>query len=211
MQHETSLSKYSVPALSAPVKILALSGSTRSRSWNSKLLKILEDLTRGAGASVTTISLRDFPLPLYDGDLEEESGIPKPAQALRRLLIEHQGFLIASPEYNGSVTAVLKNALDWCSRPQNGQDGLLPFRGKPVAIVAASISPYGGVRSLAHLRLILGKMGAAVLGDEMAIAGAAQAFTETGGLANPAAQSLAETVTKNLVRAVAQISGAAAA
>lgn len=194
--------------MNLPVKILAFSGSTRSGSWNSKLLKILAELASQAGASVTTISLRDFPLPLYDGDLEAQSGIPQPVQALRQLMIEHHGLMIASPEYNGSVTAVLKNALDWCSRPQNGQDGLLPFRGKPVAIVAASIGPYGGSRSVGHLRLIMGKMGATVLGDEMALPGAAQAFTETGALTNPASQSLAETVAKNLVR-VAHMSGAA--
>lgn len=140
------------------------------------LLKIVADELRAQGVAVTEISLKDYPLPLYDGDLEDDDGVPGEAFALRRLIHEHDGLLIACPEYNGSVTPLLKNALDWCSRSGDGLGRLEPFRIKPVLVVGTSIGPFGAVRAIGHLRAILSKMGAAVVPEDLALPNAPAAF-----------------------------------
>jgi chromate reductase len=150
-------------------------------------------------------------MPIYDGDFEASDGIPAAALALRELLLSHQGFLVASPEYNGSVSALLKNSLDWCSRPAAGQDGLAPYRGKTVALLAASIGPFGGVRSLSHLRAIFSKMGSNVLADEVMVPTAQQAFTPEGALANEVLQKMALQQGAGLAVTVARHTGRAPA
>ena len=104
------------------VKILAFAGSTRTESFNKKLVKIAVEGARAAGAEVTLIDLRDFPMPLYDGDLEAASGLPENAKKVKQLMISHHGFLISAPEYNSSITAVLKNTFDWVSRPETDDE-----------------------------------------------------------------------------------------
>ncbi|MBY3422505.1 NADPH-dependent FMN reductase [Rhizobium laguerreae] len=163
--------------LGRPAKrVLAFSGSARKGSWNSLLLSIAADAMRSHGVSVSEISLRDHALPLYDGDLEETEGVPQNAFELRRLIHEHDGLLIACPEYNGSVTPLLKNALDWCSRSGDGLDGLEPFQLKPVLIVGTSIGPFGALRAIGHLRAIMSKMGAVVVPEDLALPNAQAAF-----------------------------------
>jgi NAD(P)H-dependent FMN reductase len=158
------------------VKLLAFSGSTRSGSYNQRLLDLAVGLARGAGAEVTGICLRDFGLPLYDGDLEAQ-GFPEPAERLRALFIAHDGFLIASPEFNGSVSGTLKNAIDWCSRPRPGDTTPLPaFRGKVAAIMSASISASGGLRGLLALRQILGAIQTLVVTEQVMVAFAERGF-----------------------------------
>ena len=98
-------------------KILAFAGSTRKDSFNKKLVKITGEAARLAGAQVTYLDLRDLPMPLYDGDLEAEQGIPQNARKLKALMLSHDGLLISAPEYNSSISGVLKNAIDWASRP----------------------------------------------------------------------------------------------
>src|SRR5262249_29719722 len=102
-------------------RILAFAGSTRRDSFNKKLAGIAADGARAAGAEVTFIDLRDYPLPLYDGDLEAEKGLPEQAQRLKKLFLDHDGLLISSPEYNSSISGVLKNTIDWVSRPVPGE------------------------------------------------------------------------------------------
>lgn len=179
--------------------ILAFAGSTRSASFNKRLIVVAAGLARDAGAEVTLIDLRDFPLPLYDGDDEARTGVPAAALELRSLIAASQGLLVSTPEYNGSVSAVLKNVLDWCSRPTDGQNGLAAFRGKPVALLASSMSPFGGIRAVAHLRGIMSKMGANVLADEVLVPTAQNAFKEDGSLVNEATRTLVAQLTKNLV------------
>lgn len=190
-------------------KILAFSGSTRSQSWNRLLLACVVSGAAEAGADVTVIDLRDFPLPLYDGDLEVAEGVPAAARDFRKLLSANDGLLITTPEYNGSVSAVLKNILDWSSRPVDGQDGLAPYKRKLVALAGTSVSPYGAVRAIGHLRGIMSKMGATVLAEELTVPFAPQAFGENGGLTNPALQGLATQLGANLARAVESASSAA--
>jgi NAD(P)H-dependent FMN reductase len=132
---------------------------------------------------VTLIDLRDFPMPLYDGDLEASSGLPETAKQFKKLLREHDGLLISSPEYNSSITGVLKNAIDWASRTESDDESdLVCFRGKVAALMSASPGGLGGLRGLVHLRSILGNIGVIVLPDQISISSAHEAFDERGKL-----------------------------
>jgi NAD(P)H-dependent FMN reductase len=111
-------------------RILAFAGATRNNSWNKKLIRLGAESVRRAGGEVTLIDLRDVAMPLYDGDLEAQGGLPAGALALKGLMLEHDGFLISAPEYNSSISAVLKNAIDWVSRPQPNEPPAPAFRGK---------------------------------------------------------------------------------
>ena len=132
-------------------KILAFAGSTRTESFNKKLIKIGVEGARTAGAEVTLIDLRDFPMPLYDGDLEAASGIPEHGKRLKKLFVEHDGLLISSPEYNSSIPGVLKNAIDWVSRPEPNEPPLVAFGGKVAALMSASPGSERETQSIAFL------------------------------------------------------------
>lgn len=164
-------------------KILAFAGSTRSDSFNKKLAHFAADAARKAGAEVTLIDLHDFPLPLFDGDLEDREGMPENGRRLKTLFREHDGFLIASPEYNSSITAVLKNTIDWISRTETDDEpALIAYKGKTAALVSASPGALGGLRGLVHLRAILGNIGVIVLPDQVAVPKAHEAFDDKGGI-----------------------------
>ncbi|HEY9397659.1 MAG TPA: NAD(P)H-dependent oxidoreductase, partial [Burkholderiales bacterium] len=115
-------------------RILAFAGSARRESLNRKLLNIAVQAAIEAGAAVTVLDLNDYPLPIYHGDLEAREGLPGNARKLKQLFLEHQGLLIASPEHNASVSALLKNTIDWVSRPDGGQNGLVPYQNKVAAL-----------------------------------------------------------------------------
>ena len=117
-------------------RILAFAGSTRRDSFNKKLIRVAAEAARQAGGEVTLIDLADFPLPLYDGDLEAGSGQPENSQRLYELFKSHQALLLSCPEYNSSITAVLKNVIDWVSRPRPGEPELVAFTGKVAALLA---------------------------------------------------------------------------
>ena len=155
-------------------KILAFSGSARDDSYNRRALTHAVAGAQAAGAEVTLLHLRDFPLPIYDGDLEAREGIPAPALQLKELFKAHHGLLIASPEYNSSFSALLKNTLDWVSRAHEGESGLVPYRNKVAALVAASTGPLGGARGLRQLREILAVLGVLVVPRQHTVAHAAQ-------------------------------------
>ena len=163
-------------------KILAFAGSLRSGSFNKKLVRIAAEGARGAGAEVTEIDLRDMPMPLYDGDIEREQGLPPNAKLFKRLLIEHNGILISSPEYNTAITAVLKNAIDWASRAEPAESPLVAFKGKVGGLMSISPGNFGGVRSLAMLRAILSHLGVIVVPTQLGIARANEAFDADGNL-----------------------------
>ena len=163
-------------------KILAFAGSLRSGSFNRKLVRIAAEGARAAGAEVTEIDLREIPMPLYDGDIEREQGLPPNAKLFKRLLIEHKGVLISSPEYNTAMTAVLKNAIDWASRVEPGEPPHVAFRGKVGGLMSASPGNYGGVRSLAMLRAILSHLGVIVVPSQLSVARANEAFDADGNL-----------------------------
>ncbi len=189
------------------VKILAFAGSTRRDSLNKKLVAYAAELAREQGAQVTLIDLRDFPMPLYDGDLEEKSGPPEAADRLLQLMKEHDGLLLSSPEYNSSITAVLKNAIDWVSRPREGEPPLVAFSGKVAALMSASPGGLGGLRGLVHVRSILGNIGVFVVPDQVAVGSAHEAFDSSGTLRDDKmAQRVAGVVTE-LVKATASLHG----
>jgi chromate reductase len=165
-----------------PPKILAFAGSARTASLNKKLVKVAIAGAEAAGAEVTYLDFRDLPLPLYDGDLEEREGLPNNARQLKALMKEHQGFLIACPEYNSSITPLLKNAIDWASRPEPGEAPLSSFSGKVAVLMSASPGGLGGLRGLGHVRSILSSIGVLVLPDQKAISKAHEAFDEAGQL-----------------------------
>ena len=162
----------------APVRILAFAGSTRRESFNNQLVRIAETGAKDAGALVTHVDLRDYRLPLFDQDEEAASGKPAHAEALKQLMVRHDAFLVAAPEYNSSITGVLKNAIDWVSRPDDGEAPLAAFRGKIVTLMSASPGGFGGLRGLVHVRSILGNLGCIVLPDQVALANAHQAFAD---------------------------------
>ncbi len=164
-------------------KILAFAGSTRSASYNKQLVRFAADAARAAGAEVTLVDLRDYPLPLFDGDLEDQQGLPENAKKLKAIFREHDALLISSPEYNSSITAVLKNTLDWVSRTESDDEpALVAYQGKTAALISASPGALGGLRGLVHLRAILGNIGVIVLPDQVAVSKAHEAFDDKGGL-----------------------------
>ncbi|MFN6453910.1 MAG: NADPH-dependent FMN reductase [Nostoc sp. EfeVER01] len=186
--------------MASPPKILAFAGSTRIDSYNKKLVKIAAAGAKAAGAEVTYIDLRDLPLPLYDEDLEAQKGLPANARTFKDLMISHQGLLIASPEYNSSLTAVLKNAIDWASRPAPNEAPLAAFAGKVASIMSASPGALGGLRGLVHLRSILGNIKVLVLPDQVAVSKAYEAFNADGTLKDPKQQESIEQLGDGLTK-----------
>ena len=168
--------------MSVKPKILAFAGSTRTDSFNKKLVKIAADGAKDTGVDVTVIDLRDFSMPLYDGDLEQKDGLPQNARKLKDLMLSHQGFLISSPEYNSSISGVLKNTIDWTSRQSEGEESLACFKGKVAGIMSASPGGLGGLRGLVHVRAILENIGVLVIPDQIAISKAHEAFNIDGTL-----------------------------
>lgn len=179
------------------VKILAFAGSTRKESWNKKLINVAAKAAENAGAEVTVVDLREFPMPLYDGDLEEENGLPEHALRLKKLMAEADGLMVASPEYNGSLTAVLKNTIDWLSRP-GGVEGSV-FDGKGAVLMAASPGGLGGLRGLNHLRQILTNLGVLVSPKQRAVGSAFKAFNAEGQLEETKTREGIESLAKDLV------------
>ena len=179
-------------------RILAFAGSTRRESFNKKLVSIAVKGAKNAGAEVTLVDLRDFPLPLFDQDLEAEQGMPENGKKLKKIFIDHDGLLISSPEYNSSITAVLKNAIDWVSRPAPGEPSLVAFRSKVATLMSASPGALGGLRALVHVRSILGNIGVIVLPEQIAVAKAHEAFNPDGSLKDSQQQTNIEALGKTL-------------
>ena len=160
-------------------KLLFFAGSARKESINKKLAKLAADMAQEAGAHVTHIDLKDFEMPLYDGDVEAQNGIPENAKKLKQLFVEHDGFFIASPEYNSSIPPLLKNTLDWISRPdEENEASLIAFHGKIAALGAVSPGGLGGLRGLVSLRMMLGNIGVTVVPSQVAVGSGFQAFDE---------------------------------
>lgn len=179
-------------------KILAFAGSLRAASYNKKLARVAAESARAAGAQVTYMDLRDLPLPVFDEDLELQA-FPENATKLKALMKAHDGFLIACPEYNSSITAALKNAMDWASRERPNEKPLECFDGKVAGLMSASPGALGGLRGLVVVRMLLSNIRVLVLPEQVAIPQAHQAFNEAGALADPKRQAAIDHLAQSLV------------
>ena len=187
-------------------RILAFGGSLRLDSHNQKLATIAAQGAREAGAEVTIIALRDFPMPVYDGDLEEASGMPGHAKRLKELLRNHDGLIISAPEYNSSISGALKNAIDWVSRTESDDEPpLMAFKGKTAILCAASPGALGGLRGLVHVRAILGNIGVTVLPDQVAVRNAHEAFGAAGSLVDEKQSATVKDLGAQLARHLAKL------
>ena len=180
------------------IKLLAFSGSSRQGSLNARLLAAAVHAAKAQGAEVTVLDLRALALPIYDGDLEESSGLPAGCLALKQAFYEHHALLVASPEYNGFFSPLLKNAIDWASRPQEGKAS--PFAGKVAALLAASPGGLGGIRCLPSVRQLLSNLGVLVTPGQMSLPNASDAFAANERLANVAQQQMLEKVVGDLLQ-----------
>ena len=182
------------------LKILVIPGSLRSGSLNARLAAVAASELAQAGAEVTRIALSDFPLPIYDGDLQAKSGVPKHAVNLKRMMSAHHGVLIVTPEYNSSVPALVKNTIDWISRVQDANEtrGEV-FRERVFAIASASGGRLGGTRALAALRLILSACHATVIPNQLALSFADEAYDEMDRLKNAADSDALKALARQLI------------
>jgi NAD(P)H-dependent FMN reductase len=187
------------------VKILVFAGSARAGSLNKKLARVAAAAVRAAGAEATFVDLADYPMPLYDGDLEAREGVPAGARKLKDLFIAHQGLMIVSPENNASVSALLKNVLDWISRQDGSESGLVPYQGKVAALAGASPGALGGLRGLTHLRAILQTLNVLVLSEQFALGRAHEAFNEDGSLKDEKQQLALAALAKKLAEVCARL------
>ncbi|MFI4917814.1 MAG: NADPH-dependent FMN reductase [Phycisphaerales bacterium JB060] len=186
-------------------KILVFAGSLRTESWNHKLAVAASKGAEKAGAVVTVIRLREFQLPLYDQEIEDHQGLPENCLKLKELFKAHHGFLIGCPEYNSSISGVLKNTVDWISRPREGEAPLECFDRKVIGLTAASPGGLGGIRGLPIERMMFGHIKAIVLPDQYALSGADKAFNDDGNLKDDKQREMAEGVGKAVAEVAARV------
>jgi NAD(P)H-dependent FMN reductase len=172
-------------AAMAQMKVLCFAGSTRAHSYNKKLVREAAKIAVERGAKVTLIDLKDYPMPFYDADLEQREGMPTNAKRFRDTIMSSDAVIISSPQYNDSIPAVLKNALDWASRDEQGEESDAAFKGKKIVVLSASPGKKGGAKALVHLRAILKECGGDVLEKQVSVPSADHAFDETGSLKDP--------------------------
>ena len=163
-----------------PAQILAFGGSLRRDSWNHRIAEIAASGARDAGADTHVFHLADYPLPIFNEDEESRDAPPKEVAELRALFRAHQGMIIGCPEYNGSITAALKNAIDWLTRPEEGQPRLACFRNKVAGLVSASPGPNGGIRGLTPVRTILSHIQVFVVPQQVAVGQVHEALSSDG-------------------------------
>jgi len=183
-------------------KVLCFAGSLRKDSFNKKLVKVACEAANKAGAEATFVDLKDYPMPIYDGDIEAESGLPENAKKLKALMKSHDAFLIASPEYNSTLTAALKNAVDWCSRPEPDEKPLACYTGKFAGLMAASPGALGGLRGLVAVRSMLSNINVVVVPEQIAISKAQEAFDAEGKLVDAKHQQAVEKIANRVVELV---------
>ncbi len=189
------------------MRLLFFAGSARQASFNKKLALLGRHIAEANGIEAVFVDLKDYPMPIYNGDLEAAEGPPERARAFKALLGEYQGVFIASPEYNSSVTPLLKNTLDWVTRVRaKGETGLEVFKSRVFAISSASPGYYGGMRSLLNLRQILAVgIGALVIPEQLALPRAMDAFEADGSLKDKSQQELLKGVVEALAVAARKL------
>lgn len=180
-------------------KLVAFCGSSRNASFNLQAMNVLVGLARAGGAEVSVIDLGKLDLPIYNADVEAANGLPPGAVVLREQLTAANGVIVGCPEYNGFMTPLLLNAIDWATRSPAARPDLSVFANKVVLIASASPGAFGGMRAASHLRTLLGGIGCIVVPQGFVLPSAGQAFTEDGSLANDAMKARASTVVNQLL------------
>ncbi|WP_035605643.1 NAD(P)H-dependent oxidoreductase [Haloferula sp. BvORR071] len=188
-------------------KLLILPGSARRESFNRKLAGIAAAIATEAGAAVDLVDPADFRLPLYDAELEEAEGLPANAKALKQKFLAAQAILFVSPEYNSSITPLMKNIIDWVSRTETDDEpDLAAYKGKVAGLLSASPGGFGGMRGLVHLRSILGNIGVLVTPAQFALSSAYDKFDDAGQLKNPKDLESVRRVVTTLLATTAKLS-----
>lgn len=187
------------------IKVLAFSGSGRKDSVNKKVVAVAAKGAEEAGAQVTIVNLEDFNMPIFNEDLEAEKGMDEGGQRFKQLLMDHDGFLISSPEYNSSYSALFKNAIDWASRKVEGEKPLQAYKGKVAAIMAASPGGLGGMRVLVTLRMLMENLGTMVLPTQKAVGGAFDMFDENGNITDAKTEKALKSLGKQLVETLEKL------
>ena len=183
-------------------KILAFAGSTRKDSFNKRLAKVALHAAEKMGAKTTFIDLLDYDMPLYSDDLLEKHGIPDSVNAFKEMLKSHNGFFIASPEYNGSLTGTLKNAIDWATIKSEGEDRMACWNGKIAGLLSTSPGGLGGIRGLHHLRTILAGIGTFVLPNHLAVGNSTTNLQNDTHITDEKLQQQVDTLATEIVRVV---------
>lgn len=186
-------------------KILAFAGSGRTNSYNKMLLKIAAQGAEESGVEVTFFDFKDHPMAIYDGDFADQHYFDANAKLFKQALREHQGLLIASPEFNNSLSGILKNALDWATIPEDEERPYDVFRGKVAGLLSTSPGSMGGIRGLEHLRSILANIQVMVLPEQFVVPFSSRAFNEEGILVNEQQQSRAKNIGKRLAEIVQKL------
>ena len=182
-------------------RILVLPGSNRNGSFNAALAAAASLELAGQGADVSRISLADYPLPLVDENLKNETGVPENAVKLGHLIAAHSGVFLCCPEYNSSIPPLLKNMIDWVSLiTRDGDRAFKPWQGRYVALGSASNGKLGGIRGLYHVRSVMVNVGAQVISEQCAVSGAADAFEADGRLKDERTQAMLTNTCKSLIR-----------
>ena len=185
-------------------QILAFAGSVRKESYNRKALAAAVAGARDAGAQVTVADLRDFPMPIYDADWHAAQGVPGPMLELRKLMMAAQGLLIASPEYNTSITPLLKNTIDWLSQEVGGESGNAPFTGKVGGLLGASPGAFGTIRALPHVSFMLSNLGVIML-PVIAVPRAGELFAADGSIKDQRMRALMHGLGKRLAETLVKL------
>jgi NAD(P)H-dependent FMN reductase len=188
--------------VSSTKKVLAFAGSARAGSWNKKLVQVAAQGAEKAGAEVTYVDLRDYPMPVFDEDYEAEHGAPESVVKFKQLMKDADGFLISSPENNAYFSALLKNVVDWASRRAEGEEAKACFLGKKAMFMAASPGGLGGVRGLPHVQNLFFGMGTTVLPGARAIGGIHTKFNEDGSMNDEKLQADIEGLGATLVESL---------
>ncbi|ENO97702.1 NADPH-dependent FMN reductase [Thauera phenylacetica B4P] len=191
-------------------RIVVMAGSRRREALSRRVAQVCAQAVRDAGAEVELVDLDDYPAPLYDGDLEAASGLPEGIVRLQRVLHASDGLLVVNPEYNGSLTPLLKNTLDWCSRPNPAdpeRSGGKVYAGRAAAVVGSSPGALGGMRVLFHVRDVLGYLGMQVIPQQLAVGKAGEAVGADGRLDDAAQQGMLEGLAAALVDTARRLRG----
>jgi NAD(P)H-dependent FMN reductase len=185
-------------------KILAFAGSGRKKSYNFSITKCAAQGANQDGVEVTVIDMSEFDMPIFNEDLEAAHGLPANAKKFKQLLMSHDGFIIGSPEYNSGYSGLLKNAIDWASRKEEGEKPLQAFKGKYAAIIATSSGTLGGIRGLVPLRMLLGNIGMHVLPNQLAVGGIGKLVDEEQNVVDEKTKTNLHAIGRTLAEALLQ-------